>query len=74
MLADLGPRLMSQLTSGCPYQSTIDNCDLYTEHLTVESIEKETIDTSSLCSKKMTKEEALTLFSLKRIFFLDLTV
>ena len=41
----------------------LDNCDFLQEHLTVEVVEKETIDTSNLSTIKMSKEEALKLFS-----------
>ena len=40
-----------------------DNCDFQQEHLTVEVIEKETIDTSELSTTRMSKEEAMKLFS-----------
>ena len=38
--ADIGPEVMNCTGVKFPYQSTIDNCDFLTEHLTVESIEK----------------------------------
>ena len=60
--ADIGPEVMKATAASFPYQSTIDNCDLQTEHLTVESVEKETIDTSGLNAVKKTREEAIALF------------
>ena len=63
MFADIGPAVMNNTACIFPYQSTLDNCDLQSEHLTVEVVEKETVDTSELSNVKMTKEEALTLFS-----------
>ena len=47
--------------------SLSDNCDFLQEHLTVEVIEKETIDTSNLSTIKMSKEEALKLFSKEQV-------
>ena len=41
----------------------LDNCDFNREHLTVEVIEKECIDTSMLSTMAKSKEEALTLFN-----------
>ena len=37
--ADVGPAVMESTLSSFPYQSTLDNCDFSSEHLTVESIE-----------------------------------
>ena len=45
----------------------LDNCDFLQEHLTVEVVEKETIDTSNLSTVKMSKEEALKLFSVEQV-------
>ena len=42
---------------------SLDNCDLQQEHLTVEAIEKETVDTSNLATERLPKEEALNLFT-----------
>ena len=39
-LADVGPEVLDATASMFPFQSTIDNCDLQREHLTVETIEK----------------------------------
>ena len=63
MLADIGPAVMNNTACVFPYQSTLDNCDLQSEHLTIEVIEKETIDTSELSTARMTKDEALSLFN-----------
>ena len=63
MFADIGPAVMNNTACSYPYQSILDNCDLQSEHLTVEVVEKETVDTSELSNVKMTKEEALSLFS-----------
>ena len=68
MLAEIGPIVMSSTAANCPYQSTLDNCDLHSEHLTVETVEKELIDTSGLSNVKLTKKEALKLFSKDQIF------
>ena len=65
--ADIGTQVMHSTAASFPYQSTIDNCDLQSEHLTVESVEKETIDTSSLSTSKMEKAEALKLFDREQI-------
>ena len=61
MLADIGPEVMKTTVSKYPYQSTLDNCDYQSEHLTVETVQKETVDTSNLSSVKMSKEEAVEL-------------
>ena len=63
MFADIGPEVMNTTVALYPLQSTIDNCDLQSEHLTVESVEKEVIDTSNLPTSRKTKEEALALFN-----------
>ena len=68
LFAQLGPNVMSLTAVRCPYQSTIDNCDFQSEHLTVETIEKETIDTSHLSTDRLSKEEALKLFSKEELF------
>ena len=62
MFADIGPQVMNSTASVFPYQSILDNCDLQSEHLTVEVVEKETVDTKELSSAKMPKDEALALF------------
>ena len=67
MLAEIGPIVMSTTASDCPYQSTLDNCDIQSEHLTVETVEKELINTTNLSSVKLSKEEALALFSREQI-------
>ena len=59
---DVGPSVFKNTAKLSPYQSILDNCDMMNEHLTVEAIEKETIDTSHLGAVKMSKEEALQLF------------
>ena len=69
MLSDLGPDLMKNSAFKCPYQSTIDNCDFLTEHLTIETVEKELIDTYGLNTKKLSKEEALALFHIDQVLF-----
>ena len=62
LFAEVGPQIINTTAAFCPYQSTIDNCDYLSEHLTIESIKKEVIDTSHLSTVKCSKEEALTLF------------
>ena len=59
MLAEIGPEVMKTTGSKYPYQSTLDNCDYQTEHLTVETVQKETVDTSNLSTVKMSKEGRL---------------
>ena len=66
--ADIGLDVMNSTASKFPYQSTLDNCDIQSEHLTVETVEKETIDTSHLDTTKMTKAEAFNLFRKELIF------
>ena len=67
MFAAVGPEVLDRTASSFPFQSTLDNCDLQTEHLTVELIEKETVDTSDLCTAKKTKQEALAMFNKNQI-------
>ena len=47
IFADIGLEVMNTTAALYPFQSTIDNCDFQSEHLTVESLEKEVIDTSN---------------------------
>ena len=61
MLADIGPEVMKTTASMYPYQSTLDNCDYLSEHLTVETVQKESEDTTDLSTAKMSKDEALKL-------------
>ena len=65
--ADIGPEVMNSTLAHFPYQSTLDNCDMQAEHLTVESVELETIDTSGLDTVKKTKEEAIGLFKKEQV-------
>ena len=67
LFADVGMQVMHTTAASYPYQSTIDNCDLQSEHLTVESVEKEVIDTSNLSTSKITKAEALKLFKKEQV-------
>ena len=67
MFADIGPTVMNNTACLFPYQSTLDNCDLQSEHLTVEVVEKETVDTSDLSFLKKSKEEALSLFCKEQV-------
>ena len=67
MFAGVGQQVMDNTAAGFPYQSIIDNCDLMHEHLTVEVIEKETIDTSDLSTERMSKEAALNLFDIDQL-------
>ena len=62
LFAEVGRAVMDNTASCFPFQSILDNCDLQQEHLTVEVVEKETIDTSHLSVLKKSKEEALALF------------
>lgn len=63
LFAEVGQEVMSLTAAGFPLQSTLDNCDLQTEHLTIETIEKETVDTSHLSTTKLSKQEALDMFN-----------
>ena len=67
MFADIGEQVMNSTASMFPYQSILDNLDFQSEHLTLEVIEKETIDTSSLCTTKMSKDEALSSFRIEQV-------
>ena len=67
MFADIGPTVMNNTACLFPYQSTLDNCDLQSEHLTIEVVEKETVDTSDLSFLKKSKEEALSLFCKEQV-------
>ena len=63
MFADIGPSVMNATAACFPYQSTLDNCDMMQEHLTIETVEKETVDTRGLSTVKKSKEEALEIFN-----------
>ena len=63
LFAEVGPQVIDSTAALCPYQSTIDNCDYLREHLTIETIEKEVIDTSHLNTSKLSKDEALAMFT-----------
>ena len=67
LFAEVGRAVMDNTAANYPYQSILDNCDLMQEHLTVEVIEKETIDTSNLSTVKKSKEEALSLFCKEQV-------
>ena len=68
LFADIGCAVMDNTASDFPYQSILDNCDIQTEHLTVEVIEKESVDTSHLLTRSKTKAEALALFTKEQLF------
>ena len=55
LLADIGPAVLYNTARAFPYQSILDNCDIQNEHLTIEVIEKENIDTSHLDTTRMPK-------------------
>ena len=63
LFAEVGVEVMNSTAAEYPLQSTVDNCDLQNEHLTLETIEKETIDTSHLSTAKLSKQEALDMFT-----------
>ena len=67
LFAEVGWDVMNSTAANFPYQSTLDNCDLQSEHLTVEVVEKETVDTSTLSTAKISKNEALALFNTKLV-------
>ena len=67
LFAEVGRSVMDNTATSYPFQSILDNCDIQEEHLTVEVIEKETVDTSNLSTASKTKEEALSLFSMEQI-------
>ena len=67
LFADVGCAVMENTASNFPFQSLLDNCDFHSEHLTVEVIEKETINTSHLSTVRKSKEEAIALFSKEQV-------
>ena len=67
LFAEVGRDVMENTAASFPYQSILDNCDMQSEHLTVEVVEKETIDTSDLSTERMSKEEALKLFKKEQV-------
>ena len=67
LLADVGVAVMENTAASFPYQSLLDNCDFQSQHLTLEVIEKETVDTSHLSTVAKSKEEALALFSKEQV-------
>ena len=62
LFAEVGRAVMDNTAASLPIQSILDNCDLQQEHLTLEVVQRETIDTSNLSVDKKSKEEALALF------------
>ena len=52
LFAEVGTEVMHFTAAKFPYNSTLDNCDLQSEHLTIEVVEKETVDTSNLSTEK----------------------
>ena len=67
LFADVGCAVMDNTASKFPFQSILDNCDLASEHLTVEVIEKETLDTSDLSTERKSKEEAMAMFNMTEL-------
>ena len=67
VFADVGRAVVDNTASNFPFQSLLDNCDINSEHLTVEVIEKECIDTTNLCTVAKSKEEALALFTKEQV-------
>ena len=67
LFAEVGRDVIDNTSKNYPYQSILDNCDLMREHLTVEVVQKETLDTSHLSTLKKSKEEALALFSKEQV-------
>ena len=55
LLAHVGPEVLNNTAYTFPYQSILDNCDIQSEHLTIEVVEKETVDTTHLSSVRMSK-------------------
>ena len=62
LFADIGNAVMDNTAASFPYQSILDNCDFQNQHLTLEVIEKESVDTSKLSTVGKSKDEALALF------------
>ena len=67
LFAEVGTEVMHSTAAKFPYSSTLDNCDLMTEHLTVEVVEKETVDTSNLSTLKIDKAAALKFFNKEQV-------
>ena len=63
----VGPRIANALAATMTTQSGVDNCDIESEHLTVEYVMYESRSTSNLDTKAMTKSEAKELFSLTTV-------
>ena len=67
LFADIGSAVMDNTATSFPYQSILDNCDFQNQHLTLEVIEKESIDTSHLSTLRKNKEEALDFFCKEQV-------
>ena len=67
LFADIGSAVMDNTAASFPYQSILDNCDFQNQHLTLEVIEKESVDTSELSTVAMSKDDALALFCKEEI-------
>ena len=63
----VGPRIAKALAATMTTQSGVDNCDIESEHLTVEYVMYESCSTSHLDSEAMTKSEAKDLFRLDTV-------
>ena len=63
----VGPRIAKALAATMTTQSGVDNCDIESEHLTVEYVMYESRSTSHLDSEAMTKSEAKDLFRLDTV-------
>ena len=53
LFAEVGIDVMNSTAARFPIQSTLDFCDLQSEHLTLETIEKETVDTTHLSTTRL---------------------
>ena len=63
MFAEVGPKVMARMASKLPTRRIHDNVDWQNQHLMLECIAQETIDTSHLSTTPMPKEDALRLIT-----------
>ena len=63
MFAEVGPKVMAKMASKLPTRRLHDNVDWQSQHLMLECIAQETVDTSNLSTTPMPKEDAVRLIT-----------
>ena len=71
MLAEVGDSLLRSTSRSTCSQATMDNLDMMDQHMTINFIEPEKINTSHLDTDKMTNSEIADLFKMKLVLMED---